>query len=441
MREQLVVAGIAPYPLEEHGGVARNLLEGANYLEREGIHVVPIGPSKRGVRRNPQVVHFGRSLFEVPHDDTRTEFLVARERTAQRIFNEIKPDIVHVHEPAAALGPTGRGQLLPLLLTAPRREDGQTIPTFGATLHARLDRDKRWLHLTNFAVRHLMVVATRRYIPAEFHRGLLNYLHEHFGNHLLAVSEATRTFWQDLLPWGYEIIYNGIDTALYTPEGPWVEKWVNGKKTILMAGRHDKRKGFDIGIQAYALLRQQRDDVQLKIAGVGERTEELRRFVEIHALPDVEFTGRLNQGDLARAYRTADVFVSPATGGEGFGRVLVEAMACGTPVVASDIPGYTEALQEQSFTRRVEPGNVEGFAQAIVQFIDLPVETRRVWQEEAHHYVDQNFSWTIIAPKQADTYRRWVLDHGYTPKSEWPQRKQRRFSMLRFPRRGSIFNQ
>lgn len=426
--ERLVVVRVSPYPLEEHGGVAQNILESIPHLESQDIRVVPIGPSKNGMRENPSIIHYGKAIWSLSHDNTRTELLVARERTAQRILHELKPDVVHIDELIASLGfifPQV-GQLLPLLLKAPRRQDGKPIPAFGTTFHARHEEDRTGFRIVQSYLQRSLFTATKHHIPAELHVNYIKYMQEIFNNRLLAVSEATREFWQPYFSSNYEVLYNGIDTSKFSPEGPLLEQWINGKKTIFMAGRHDKRKGLDIGIEAYARLRQTRNDIQLKIAGVGEKTEELRHLIDILQIPDVEFVGQLSQEDLASAYRTADVFVSPATGGEGFGRVLAEAMASGTPVVASNIEGYREAMQAQPFTMAPEPGDIDGFAKAIANFLDLPDETRQTWKQIAPRYVKDNFSWSIIGPKQAEIYRRWVNEHGRTPRSEWPERKQRR---------------
>ena len=70
----------------------------------------------------------------------------------------------------------------------------------------------------------------------------------------------------------------------------------------------------------------------------------LREFPEDHNLSDVHFTGYVSKEDLARYYRTCDVFCAPSTGGESFGVILLEAMASGKPIIASDIQGYRAVL-------------------------------------------------------------------------------------------------
>lgn len=432
LQEIVTVLRVVPYPIEENGGVARNAMEGIPYLESNGIISTVAGPYKRGISPDPNVIHFGRSLMSIPHDGTRNDIPFASSASASSLLHQVKSDIVHQDEPAA-----GFGQLFPLLVESPRRHDGQRIPAFGATVHARLEDDKLRFRAAK-ALGYMPIPARRGRFP-EFHR-LSVFIPNSLRGRLIAVSKGTADYWEQKFPGNYEVIYNGIDTSMFNPNGPLIQKWLDGKKTIFMAGRHDKRKGMDIGIMAFARLRNVRDDIKLKIAGKGSKTQELGRLVERLHVPDVEFTGMLDSDELPKAYRTADVFVSPATGGEGFGRVLAEALACGTPTVGSDIPGYQEAMQKRPFTRMPHSGDVEGFTQAISEFLDISDELRKLWKNVTHNYIEVNFGWNVIAPKQADVYRKWLDQHGRTPKSQWPERKaSRRFPRPHLPRRGLVF--
>src|SRR5262249_9052180 len=109
---------------------------------------------------------------------------------------------------------------------------------------------------------------------------------------------------------------------------------------ILFVGRFDEpRKGLRHLLDAASLLREWGHAAEVRIAGDGKPAS----FAGIAAKAGAVFLGRLSDSALAAEYRDADIFCAPATHGESFGLVLVEAMACGCPVVASDIHGYREA--------------------------------------------------------------------------------------------------
>jgi phosphatidylinositol alpha-mannosyltransferase len=136
-------------------------------------------------------------------------------------------------------------------------------------------------------------------------------------------------------------------------------------KTLLFVGRMEQRKGFDILLEAYAQLRRRRSDVRLVAVGEGPQREGYERQVDSFGIPDVLFCGRVSNEMLPRYYTSADVFCSPATGGESFGIVLLEAMASGVPVLASAIPGFTAVIEAGQDGLLVPPKQPRVWAQAI----------------------------------------------------------------------------
>jgi phosphatidylinositol alpha-mannosyltransferase len=241
----------------------------------------------------------------------------------------------------------------------------------------------------------------------------------------IAVSNATADFWKGIYPSEYEVIHNGINTDELIPDGPKIEAWQDGKKTILFAGRHDERKGIEYLLEAYRLLSTtRRNGIKLKITGVGKMTERLMQMTKEMNLIDIEFVGVLSRAELIKAYRTADIFVSPATGGEGFGRTLAEAMACGTLTIGSDIDGYREVLDYQPFAGMVKPKDPYDLAKQIAQFLDLPEETRQKFESDGANYAKQRFSWDIIAQKHILYYEKKLSEHGRPRQNDWPRKKK-----------------
>ena len=109
-------------------------------------------------------------------------------------------------------------------------------------------------------------------------------------------------------------------------------------------------------------------------------------------------------GDLARYYQTADVFCAPATGGEAFGLVLLEAMAAGTPVIASDVPGYRAVLSDGADGLLVPPRDVAALAAAILRLLDdagLQTTLRTRGLARA-----QTFDVAVIGRQMLDLYDR-----------------------------------
>ena len=114
------------------------------------------------------------------------------------------------------------------------------------------------------------------------------------------------------------------------------------------------------------------------------------------------FLGRVDDDLLARLYRTCDVFVSPALGGESFGIVLLEAMAAGRPVVATDIPGYRSVLRDGVQGRLVPPGEPRALAEAIESLLANPA-LRTAMAREATATVTA-YDWPAVTARIRDLY-------------------------------------
>src|SRR5207247_4521075 len=140
----------------------------------------------------------------------------------------------------------------------------------------------------------------------------------------------------------FQIIPNGVETAAFADAPP--DDLGPGTK-LLFIGRLDARKGFPVAVDAFRRLAARRDDLRLVVAGDGPQR------VEVDRLGDgdrgrVRMLGTVPHAELPGVAAACDLYVGPATGGESFGIVLVEAMAGGLPVVASDIPGYDEVVRD-----------------------------------------------------------------------------------------------
>ncbi len=302
---------VSPYDYLHPGGVSEHVRHLAHELDHRGHTVVVMAPSSKVGDNHgiPGYVRIGRSV------PIRSNGSVARIALSFHLVKRIRTlleqedfDVVHYHEP-----------LVPALpITVLRFHRGVNVGTF----HAVSKRNIGYYYGRPFLKRYF------------------NRLHA-----CIAVSEPARTFVRTYFNGDIEVVPNGIDCSRFTPDHePISALHSRGKKTILFVGRLEKRKGAGTLLAAYRELRAKRDDVQLAIVGEGPLRESLEQEIAAERIPDVSFCGRVSPEELPRYYASAQVFCSPATGGESFGIVLLEAMATGIPVVASAIPGFSHVI-------------------------------------------------------------------------------------------------
>jgi phosphatidyl-myo-inositol alpha-mannosyltransferase len=217
----------------------------------------------------------------------------------------------------------------------------------------------------------------------------------------IAVSAAARHFIDRYFPGDYKVIPNGVDVARFATAVP-IARWQDGVPNVLFVGRHESRKGLLDLLKAHRILRRTGGHSRLLIVGSGPQEREARRYVATRGLNGVEFLGRVSDDEKAQLYKTADVYVSPATGGESFGIVLLEAMAAGTPIVASDIHGYKGVVRRGREGLLVPPRQPRELAVAIDQLLRDPA--RRAEMGESGRARAAEFSWARVTTKVDDYY-------------------------------------
>ena len=176
-----------------------------------------------------------------------------------------------------------------------------------------------------------------------------------------------------------------------------------GRKTILWVGRADPYKNLEALIRAFARLREeQRGGVRLMLVGPKDaRYPEASRLAsDLGIAPDVEWTGYLGDEALVKAYQDADLFVLPSLY-EGFGLPVLEAMACGTPVICSNKGSLSEVAGDAAI--RVQPGDVTGMAEAMKRVLTDPRLARDLSERGLRHA--EQFSWLRTAQLTLDAYR------------------------------------
>ncbi len=217
----------------------------------------------------------------------------------------------------------------------------------------------------------------------------------------IAVSAAARHFIGRYFPGEYKVIPNGVDLAQFQGVPPFA-RWRDGIPNILFVGRFESRKGLMYLLRAYYQLRLEGLGCRLLVVGNGPQLGEVRRYISSRRLGGVELLGRLSEHDKARAFATADISVSPATGQESFGIVLLEAMASGVPIVCSDIHGYKGVVRRNEQALLVPPRDVESMAAALATLLRDPLMRQRM--AEAGRERAEQFSWEAVTAKVEEYY-------------------------------------
>lgn len=351
MRVTLVCA----YDLDAPGGVQVHVTELAERLERGGHDVQVLAPGTGGLGRTVRVPYRGTvaPLALWPGG-------VARARRAMGSFT---PDVVHVHEPftpSASMWST-LGAVAPVV----------------ATFHAWLDRS------TLYALAAPLLRPVRRRLSAT-----------------IAVSEPAAAFVRRAFPeLEPTLIPNGLSVARFADEEP--RGWPPGPR-IAWAHRLDRQKGFPVMVEAFRILAGGRPDLRLIVGGDGADRD------AVGALPDeirsrVTMLGRVAHDDVPALLAGADVAVAAATGQESFGYSVVEAMAAGVPVVATDIEGYRQVANDGVEGLLVPPRDSVALAAAIGRVLDDPALARSLI--EAGRRAAWSYDWGEVAARIEGVYR------------------------------------
>lgn len=220
----------------------------------------------------------------------------------------------------------------------------------------------------------------------------------------IAVSEAAKSFADDHFPGNYTIVPNGIDLERFNPSVTPVTEYLDGRKNILFVGRFDEpRKGFIHLLRALPHIRSQFPRARLIVVGKGNY-ERWANFLQQNEIEDVVFAGAAKPEDLPRYYATCDVYCSPATGRESFGIVLLEALATGAPVVASNIPGYAGVITNGETGMLADRKDPHSLALAIVRVLADADLRQRLIANGLEHV--KQFSWPRVAEQVIQVYER-----------------------------------
>jgi phosphatidylinositol alpha-mannosyltransferase len=320
----LRVAIVCPYSLSVFGGVQGQVLGLAHALRRRGCETRVIAPCdgpppEAGITTVGPTRRFPSNGSIAPI--TSNHLAAARTLEAMRGF---APDVVHLHEPLTP-GPTHAALV------------GTDLPLVG-TFHASYASGyNKWY------------AALRRPLQRMVDR-------------LTICTSVSAEASRDVeVAFGVEcrILFNGVEVEHFATAEPWPSP----EPSIFFVGRHEPRKGLSVLLDAFAGLDR---PARLWVASTGPQTDALRA----RNVPGVEWIGRVTELEKARRLRGATVACFPSIDGESFGVVLLEAMAAGTAVVASDLVGYRAVACTGEEARLVPPGDADALRVALRALLD-----------------------------------------------------------------------
>lgn len=366
---------VSPYSFDVPGGVQFHIRDLAEYLRQDGHHASVLAPAEVGTDLPEYVVPAGRAV-PIRYNGSTARLLFGPVAAAKvgRWLEEGDFDVLHLHEPLAP-------SLSMLALWA---AEVPVVATF---------------HTSNVRSR-VMQAASPLLRPS------LEKIHGR-----IAVSEDARRTVTTHIGGDAVVIPNGVDTSVFAHAGTRAQ-WSGrpGEPTLVFLGRLDEpRKGLPVLAEAMPRILDAIPGARLLVIGPGSGQAARARLPE-RVADATEFLGVLSDEDKASALASADLYIAPHTGGESFGIVLVEAMAAGTPVLASDLAAFRRVLDGgrtgmagATFTT----GRADDLAELAVELLS-DGDRRRVLSDLGRERA-ATFDWEVVAEEILAVYET-VLD-------------------------------
>lgn len=348
---------VCPYSFDVPGGVQSHVLQLAEVMRARGQEVSVLAPSSPHVTLPDYVVSGGRAV-PIPYNGSvaRLRFGPATHRMVKRWLAEGDFDVLHLHEPNAPS----------LSMLALNIAEGPIVATFHTS--------------------------TTKSLTLSVFEPILRPMHEKIVGRI-AVSDLARRWQMEALGSDAVEIPNGVDVGAFA-SAPRLEGYPRPGKSVLFLGRFDEpRKGMAVLLRALPALVERFEDIEILVVGRGD-ADELRENAGKLAR-HLRFLGQVDDGEKASAMRSADVYCAPHTGGESFGIVLVEAMAAGTPVVASDLDAFRRVLMDGAVGRLVGVDDADALAEGLIEVLENDIVRERYI--EAASEVVRRYDWSVVA--------------------------------------------
>ncbi|MFY2858610.1 glycosyltransferase family 4 protein [Mycobacterium sp. THU-M104] len=358
---------VCPYSFDVPGGVQSHVLQLAEVMRARGHEVSVLAPASPDASLPEYVVSAGKAI-PIPYNGSvaRLQFSPAVHGRVRRWLADGEFDVLHLHEPNAPS----------LSMWALRVAEGPIVATFHTS--------------------------TTKSLTLTLFQGVLRPWHEKIVGRI-AVSDLARRWQMEALGTDAVEIPNGVDVASFA-SAPLLDGYPRPGKTVLFLGRYDEpRKGMSVLLDALPRVVERFADLQLLVVGPGDEHE-----LRAHAgglAHHIRFLGLVDDAGKASAMRSADVYCAPNIGGESFGIVLVEAMAAGTAVVASDLHAFRRVLLDGELGRLVPLGpNRSGTALADGLIAVLEDDVLRQRYVAAGSEAVLGYDWSVVADQIMRVY-------------------------------------
>jgi phosphatidyl-myo-inositol alpha-mannosyltransferase len=364
---------VCPYPWDVPGGVQYHVRDLAETLRGLGHHVEVLTPAEREESLPDEYATWAGRAVPVPYNGSMAslQFGPVSATRVRRWLREGHFDVVHVHEPAAP----SVSLLVCMIATGP----------VVATFHAATTRSKTLAALGPLVRPWLEKISGR-----------------------IAVSDFARRVQVEHLGGDAVIIPNGVHVGVFGegPSLPGHTRGVDGP-TIGFLGRYDEpRKGLPVLLEAMRTVVRRHPGAQLLIAGRGD-PEAVRELLGEDLAPHVSLLGELTEAEKGAFLRSVDVYCAPNLLGESFGIVLIEALAAGAPVVASDLDAFAAVLEDGAAGVLVRRGDARDLARALADLLADP--GRRARLSDNGRRVAAGYDWSVVARRVLAVYETVVL--------------------------------
>ena len=365
---------VCPYSWDIPGGVQAHVRDLAEKLLELGHSVSVLAPGDEDIPGvAPYVVIAGKAV-PIPYNGSvaRLQFGVVSAARVRRWLRDGDFDVVHVHEPA----PPSLSLLTCMI------HDGPLVATF----HAATVRS-RFLSMFDTVLQPFLEKISGR----------------------IAVSGAARKVLVEHLGGDAVVIPNGVAVEHYRDAEPF-DGFPREGGTIGFIGRYDEpRKGMDVLVDALELLVPARPELQLLVAGRGD-AESFTAGLSAAVAERVQLLGQVSETDKARLLRSVDVYCAPNTGQESFGVILLEAMAAGTAIVASDIEAFRRVLAGGRAGRQFAPGDPAALAAALSDVLDDAALRAQLVAEGSRAVAP--YDWEVIVTEVLRVYELAIAGAG-----------------------------
>jgi phosphatidyl-myo-inositol alpha-mannosyltransferase len=363
---------VCPYSFEVPGGVQAHVVDLARALIGLGHEVNVLAPADEDTPLPDFVTSAGRAVG-IPYNGSvaRLSFGPVSYARVRRWITDNDFDVLHLHEPTAP-----SLSFLALVVA-----DGPIVATF----HTSTPRSK---------------------ILAAFQVVLQPFVEKITAR--IAVSALARRVQVEHLGGDAVEIPNGVDVGFFADAKP-LDGYPRAGGTIGFVGRFtEPRKGMPVLLEAFRALAAELPDLQLLVVGRGD-DEELLAAAGPELAGRIVLLGQVDDETKARALRSVDVYCAPNTGGESFGIILLEAMAAGTSIVASDLDAFRRVLNDGEAGQLASAGDAESFAYACSTLLDSPA--RRAMLTTAGRAIVGRYDWSVVAAEIMHVYDMAIAMH------------------------------